>query len=406
MNPEPWIRALALILKLFTAYTAVISLFFLLPRKKYPVRAPKTRFAVLLAARNEEAVIGGTVRQLLQQRYPESLFDIYVIPNNCTDGTETAARQAGARIIYCDEPVRDKGGALRCAFRQLREAGYDAYCVFDADNLVHPDFLARMNDAFCAGALVAKGKQQAMNPGDSWISGCYDLYFENFNLLYNRPRGSLGLSAKLVGTGFAVSRTLMEKLDGWNTDTMAEDAEFAAQCALAGQRVWWVPEAVTFDEEPVTLRASLVQRRRWCSGVMQVAGRYLPRMWRGVFSRRLRLCLDFAVFLSMPLVQVLALIPGIHALWTAVAAGNPGAVAAAAVTFWISMTATALAMALLGRRPLKQLWKAILLYPIFTVSWYPLHILALFRRVRVWKPITHTRSSRLLEQERIPLSPA
>ena len=80
------------------------------------------------------------------------------------------------------------------AFAALKQAGYDAYCVFDADNLVDPDFLARMNDAFCAGAQAAKGKQTAMNPHDAWISGCYDLYFENFNLLYNRPRGNLGLS--------------------------------------------------------------------------------------------------------------------------------------------------------------------------------------------------------------------
>ena len=169
---EDWIEALSLILKILTAYTAAISISFLLPRRKIPRAEARTRFAVLLAARNEEAVIGRTVQQLLDQHYPRELFDVYVIPNNCTDDTEGVARRAGAQILPCLGTVRNKGDALHGAFAALKQAGYDAYCVFDADNLVDPDFLARMNDAFCAGAQAAKGKQTAMNPHDAWISGC------------------------------------------------------------------------------------------------------------------------------------------------------------------------------------------------------------------------------------------
>ena len=386
---EQWMEALSLILKIFTVYTAIVSLFFLLPRRKIPRAQAKTRFAVLLAARNEEAVIGRTVGQLLAQQYPAELFDVYVIPNNCTDDTEGAARRAGAQILPCLGPVRNKGDALHCAFAALKDSGYDAHRVFDADNLVDPDFLARMNDAFCAGAQAAKGKQTAMNPHDAWISGCYDLYFENFNLLYNRPRGNLGLSAKLVGTGFAVSQALMDRLGGWNTETMAEDAEFAAQCAMAGVKVWWVPEALTYDEEPITFHQSMVQRRRWCSGVMAVAGRYLPRLWRRVPSRNFFFCLDFAVFLSMPMVQVLALLPGIWAVAQAVAAENWLILVASLLSFWGGLTLTALALALVGRRKLRPMWKSIVLYPLFTASWYPLHILAVLKKTRVWKPIAH-----------------
>ncbi len=191
---EDWIEALkSLILKIFTAYTAVISIFPAAPAENTQggggpgLRSP-------LAARNEEAVIGRTVQQLLDQHYPRELFDVYVIPNNCTDDTEVLP--GGLVRRFCLVLGRcGTRATLYGAFAALKQAGYDAYCVFDADNLVDPDFLARMNDAFCAGAQAAKGKQTAMNPHDAWISGCYDLYFENFNLLYNRPRGNLGLSA-------------------------------------------------------------------------------------------------------------------------------------------------------------------------------------------------------------------
>ncbi len=95
---EQWMEALSLILKIFTVYTAIVSLFFLLPRRKIPRAQAKTRFAVLLAARNEEAVIGRTVGQLLAQHYPAELFDVYVIPNNCTDDTEGAGGRADSPL--------------------------------------------------------------------------------------------------------------------------------------------------------------------------------------------------------------------------------------------------------------------------------------------------------------------
>lgn len=104
---EKWVEALSLVLKIFTAYTAIISIFFLLPRRKIPKAAPRTRFAVLLAARNEETVIGRTVQQLLDQHYPRELFDVYVIPNNCTDDTEGAAR-AGWRTDFALPGARAK----------------------------------------------------------------------------------------------------------------------------------------------------------------------------------------------------------------------------------------------------------------------------------------------------------
>lgn len=398
VHMERWIDALSLILKIFTLYTAITGLFFLLPQKKYKRCPPKTRFAVLIAARNEEAVIGHTVTQFLKQTYPSDLYDLYIIPNNCTDDTAGVARRAGAKVLPCTVPVRTKGQVLQWAFQTLEPMAYDAYCIFDADNLVDPDFLSRMNDAFCAGARLAKGLQKASNPGETWISGCYDLYVENFNLLYSRPRGTLGLSAKLIGTGFAVSRDLLNEMGGFQTVTLTEDTEFAVQCGLRGEKVWWVPEAVTYDEEPLTFHVSMVQRRRWSSGVMQTAQVYIPRLLKAIFTgRHPLLCLDLAVLISGPMFQVLALIPGLYLIWQTLAAGNWLYLVYSIVSFWAGMMGTALLLAVLGKRPVFKMWKTILLYPLFTASWYPLHILAVFKKAKVWKPIAH-QGSRPLPQ--------
>lgn len=269
---------LSLSLKIFTLYFAAVAVFALRRRKRFPRSAPQTRFAVVVAARNEEAVIGNLVCSVLSQEYPEALRDVYVVPNNCTDFTEAAAAAAGAEIIHCLGPVSSKGDALHQAFAQLLPKGYDAFLVFDADNVLAPDYLSRMNDAFASGAQVCKSRTRAQNPTASGVAGCYGLYNVIFDLIWNRARAACGLSAKLVGTGFGFRREVLEHLGGWNTSTIAEDAEFAAQCAGAGYRVCWVPDALNYDEEPNSFRLSLRQRKRWCSGVMQVAKQEVGRL--------------------------------------------------------------------------------------------------------------------------------
>ena len=92
----------------------------------YGAHPAMTRFAVLIAARNEGMVIGPLVESLRQQHYPKELYDIWVIPNNCTDNTAQAARDAGARVLECTVPVTCKGEVLRFAYSRLCHRGYDA----------------------------------------------------------------------------------------------------------------------------------------------------------------------------------------------------------------------------------------------------------------------------------------
>lgn len=80
---------------------------------------PKHKFAVLVASRNEEGVIENLVKSLLKQDYPKELFEVYVIPNNCTDDTEKIAKNAGATILKCTIPTKSKGEVLKFAFDKL-----------------------------------------------------------------------------------------------------------------------------------------------------------------------------------------------------------------------------------------------------------------------------------------------
>lgn len=380
------VLVLSLLLKVFTLYFACVAVCTLFRRRPFARRAPATRFAVLAAARNEEAVIGSLVASLKAQNYPPELVDVYVIPNNCTDYTEAAAVASGAEIIHCLGAVRSKGDALREAFRQLMPKGYDAFAVFDADNVVDPEFLSRMNDAFQGGARVCKGRIRAANPTDSWVAGCYGLYFSAFDWFFSRPRGNCGLSAKLVGTGFAVHREVIEELGGWNTSTIAEDAEFSAQCARIGRRVHWVPEAITYDEEPTDLGTSLIQRRRWCSGIMQVARQELGNLAGGRGPLRLRL--DMAMFLMAPFAQAVSGLLALAGLLTGGVGGLVWYIGGLCVAY-IGASLLGLVLSLAEGYGLRGMLPAICGYPLFMATWLPLQVSALFKDTRSWREIRH-----------------
>lgn len=370
-------------------YFSIISCFALKKPPRFLETAQMKKFAILIPARNEEACIAGLIESIRRQNYPQELIDIYVIPNHCTDNTAAAAEQAGAKTIDVSETVCSKGQALHEAFaRLLQMEDHDAYCVFDADNELNETFLPEMNRALST-ARAAKSRILAKNPYDSWVCGCYDLFFCNANFLLNRARSALGLSARLIGTGFAVRRDLMEELGGWNTDTLTEDAEFYACLSAAGERIAFVPRAVTYDEEPVTFRQSLIQRRRWMSGIMEVAKRKFTALITAVIcggSWQAFDCLmqlTFSVFQAWILpVFFINLICGTDNLLLEILRS--------AAVFYGSSFGVGFVSALFEKRLTGKAIPALLLYPIFVFSFLPLQTLALIAPNRKWKPIAHT----------------
>ena len=190
------VTACSILLGLYMLYFGAVALFGFKKRRAVPRTAPKTRFACVAAARNEEAVIANLVHSLRRQNSPPELFDIIVAPNNCTDGTARAAQAAGAMLYAPQGEIHSKGDVLREVVENVVLAGgYDAMCVFDADNLVHPDFLARMNDAVCAGHVAVQGFRDSKNPRQSAMSGCYSICYWMLSRFYNNAREVLGVSA-------------------------------------------------------------------------------------------------------------------------------------------------------------------------------------------------------------------
>jgi len=265
--------------------------------------SPQKRFALIIAAHNEELVIAHVIDSLSKQNYPRHLYDIFVVADNCTDRTAEIARQHGA-IVYerFDPEKRGKGYALEWMFAKIfaMEKKYDAVSIFDADNLVSSNFLLEMDKQLSKGHKVVQGYVDSKNPFDSWITCSYSIAFWLSNRIFQLPRYYLGLSCGLCGTGFSIDIDVLKKI-GWGATCLTEDLEFTLKLALNDMKVAWAHNAVVYDEKPISLKQSWNQRKRWMQGHADCASRFLVPLFKKAFREGNLIAFDCAIYLFQPI---------------------------------------------------------------------------------------------------------
>ena len=228
---------LQLLIVFFTVYYFVISFFGIFGRKRdEKIKTPEKTFAIIVAAHNEDRVIGQLVENLHLLNYPDSLYDIFVVADNCQDNTAKIAKDGGA-LVYerTSTDEKGKGFALEWMFNKLfaMKKQYDAVVIFDADNLVHLDFLMEMNSRLCKGERLIQGYLDAKNPNDTWISGVFAISFWVVNHIWHLAKYNIGLSSVLGGTGMCISMDILRK-HGWGATCLTEDMEFTMKALLEG----------------------------------------------------------------------------------------------------------------------------------------------------------------------------
>ena len=406
-------EALVWIITIFWLYQIMISLCSLVKIKDRPLKLNKKhRFMAIIPAHNEEAVIANLVESLKKQNYEKELYDIYVIADNCTDNTAKVAKEAGA-IVYerFDKTKKTKGYALNWFLQQKIEedAPYDALFVFDADNIVHPDFIKNMNKKLCQGEEVVQGYRDIKNPTDSWITAGYAIFYWTMHRFYHLARYNLGLSPLLNGTGFMVKFDVV-KPQGWDTKTLTEDIEFSLQRIIKGKRLGWATDAIVYDEQPVGFKQSWSQRSRWTVGHIQCIKEYTKQLAVAVKEHKTMMNFDGFLYIigSIPMFIITLILLATNFL---VYAGNgmtdleliENIVKYLVPTFLLPIF-TAVIVMLLDRRPIKPMLKGLACYPLFMGSWLLINFKCLFKRETTWEKINHVRNIRIddVEEENNP----
>ncbi len=399
------------VMLLYGGYYLFTSVFGFFKVKQYPHTSETTKFAVIIAARDEAAIIENLIVSLKHQKYPDDMYDIFVVPNNCTDNTAEIAAGAGALVVECTDEVRNKGEVLSFIFRYIikNRDVYDAYCVFDADNLVHPGFLQAMNDALNNGVKIAQGYRDSKNPADSFFAGYTSIYYWVINGFVNQSRMVLGLSGLLNGTGFMVASDVIRE-HGFETTTLTEDLEFSGQCALNGYTIKWIPNAITFDEQPLTFADSWKQRRRWSTGTVQCMQKYAKSLFARLLKDRKIVFWDLLLLYISPIVQVVGIIPIaifiLLNLFNISVTGSMAVLQACVISILItfgsallSSIISAFAVVLKEKKNVFEVFGSVFTFAFFILTWIPINILSVFTRDCVWQPIKHTRTLQLSDIE-------
>lgn len=368
------------------------------------------RYAVLISARNEELVIGNLLDSISAQDYPSSLVRVFVVADNCTDKTAKVARAHGA-IVYerFNDKLVGKGYALEYLLDRIGEEYgdvFDAYMVFDADNLLSEDYISRMNETFSDGYRIITSYRNSKNYGDNWISAGYALWFLREAKYLNNARYLLGTSCAVSGTGFMFSREILKSCGGWPFHLLVEDIEFAIHNIVSGEKVGYCPRAVLYDEQPTKFSQSWKQRMRWARGYIQILRKYGGRLLHGIFAKRSFSCFDMTMNIAPAVIlSFLGIIINVGAAVYSVL--NGGGTDVLLQSFGQLILNTCLMMFIIGAITTISEWKNIycstpkkILYaftfPLFMLTYLPICIVALFRPVK-WEPIVHDRVRTLRE---------
>ena len=382
--------------------------FFYIPvawwKKDLPHTQPTLhRIAVLIAARNEQAVIGNLINSIQAQDYPASHVEIFVVADNCTDLTGTVAGSHGATVYFRTNTQQVcKGYALQYLLRCIEEdyAPFDAYLVLDADNVLSPNYLTEINKTFSDGYQIVTSYRNSKNFGDNWISAGYALWFLRESRYLNGARCRMGTSCAVSGTGFLFSRRILEKCGGWNFFLLTEDIQFTIANIIRGEKVGYCPTAVLYDEQPTTFSQSFRQRLRWSRGYLQVFRRYGTSLLRGILRGSFS-CYDMTMnILPAAVLSGASLVVNLTAAVANCVNGGGWAVLGACVlqTF-LSLYLTVFVLGVITTitewdniycSAGKKVWYTIT-FPVFMFTYIPIVIVSLFRDPS-WKPICHSRS--------------
>ncbi len=373
--------------------------------------AKQHRFAVVVSARNESSVIGNLIKSIRSQKYPSELVDIFVIADNCTDNTAEIAREAGA-IVYerFNKEQVGKGYALDWMFNIIQkdyaEKAYEAYIIFDADNILDPNYIAEMNKVFDNGYRITTSYRNSKNYDGNWITAGYSLWFLREAKYLNNARMQLGTSCAISGTGFLVSAEVIKDNNGWIHHLLTEDIEFTIDSVIKGEKIGYCANAVLYDEQPTQFRQSYTQRLRWAKGFYQVFANYGSKLFKGIFKGNFA-CFDMLMTI-MPamLLTLLSIAINIVAIPVGIITNSPE-LPVLIKTLLQTVGNFYCMFLLLGTITTITEWGQIhcskakrILYlftfPIFMLTYVPIAIVALFKKVE-WKPITHTVSKSLSE---------
>lgn len=239
------------------------------------------KVSILIPAHNEEIVIEETIKSMVRLNYPKDKLEVIVINDNSSDLTgviidDYSKQYPFIKAVHTKPPNAGKGksGALN---QGLKYATGEIIAVYDADNTPEPDAirylaLGLINDKG-AGAIV--GKFRVVNANQNLLTRLINIETLTFQWLAQAGRWFWFKMTTIPGTNFAIRRSILEKLGGWDENALSEDTELSIRVYNLGYYIHFFPAAISWEQEPENLKVWWKQRTRWARGNQYVIFKYL-----------------------------------------------------------------------------------------------------------------------------------
>lgn len=310
--------------------------------------------SILIAAYNEEKVIGQTLRAVLNSTYPGEI-EVVVVDDGSKDKTaEIVAGMAHSegRLHLLRQINLGKAMALKTGFDAVR---HEIVVSLDADTQFAPDTIGELVRPFGDPAVGAvSGRARVGNP-KTLVARFQSLeYTCGFNL-DRRAYHLLNCITVVPGAVSAFRKSAVFAAGGISTDTLAEDTDLTLSLHRRGLKICYAPRGVAWTEAPETIRAFAKQRFRWAFGTLQCLWKHREMLFDVKYRALGWFSLPSAWFFNILLVALGPVIDAILLLSLLMSPANSILYFYFLVFLGADLLLAAVAC-LIEREPLSQIW--------------------------------------------------
>lgn len=267
---------------IISAFILLIYSYLVMPRcylkpKKYN---NKKRYCILIPARYESKVINNLLLSITKQTTKINPKDIYIIVESIKDKTVDIAKQYNMNIILRENlSLKRKGYALNDAVTYIlkKQIHYDAYFIFDADNILDKDFIKNMEKSINEGYDIGIGYRNTKN-SNTLVSASSALTFSMINTMLNERKNKYHNNLTISGTGYYIKGSIVEDWNSFPFHSLTEDYELTLYAILNNLTTTYNKKAIFYDEQPDNFNISLKQRTRWVKGYFEARKKYINKI--------------------------------------------------------------------------------------------------------------------------------
>lgn len=350
------------------------------------------QFAILIPARDESKVIEDLLQSIKQQTKPILMENVYVIVESIDDPTVEICKKYNATVfIRKKRDLQRKGYALDECIQEIYHKNYDAYFIFDADNILDKDYIQNMIPIYKKGYDIGVGYRNIKN-GKKVIPSTSALIFSIINTLTNEIKTKDTRNITLSGTGFFINGKWIQKWRGFPFHELTEDYELYLYSIVHNMTSFYNKESIFYDEQPNTFKQSFTQRKRWIKGYINSRQKYIKAIRKSIQKKDPNIASKILEIIGLlPIVIPILWIVGIFIYHLSF--DLKLIVIDLLITYTILMIFT-IYILIREKKNLKIedsiKWKVVVYHPFFLISYIPCFFAALMNKDMKWEKIEHS----------------